>query len=709
MALDAYSFCPGGTGKKIKFCCPDFLPELQKIDRMLEGEQYVACLQHIEHLRKEPGNADRQCLLAQETFLLRATGQLETAQKLAAEFLEKFPANQTALAECCLAHANAGDTKKAMSYLQRSFREGKGKISLQVYEAAKYLVVQLLHENKLLAAREILQFLMPIGEKDETLTRLFMDFFRSESVPLLLKDAGSFPSAPADAPWHGRYEDALDSYKYGDWETVGAKLAALAKEVPNSPVILKAIARIRGALGDNAGCIAALRKDVSVDSSIEESAESEARAMLLTDQPLGDAIDVMTVTWTVNDAERLNEALLSETRLRPVPFNPAELATEESPPPKAVFMLLDRPMIESVEGLTFDALPSFVAQVMIFGKQTDRDARLELSGLLATELPAEKTLLTTLGGEWLGAAIEEKSIGQTSACDDILKPQWRPPRGMTPTQLKEFLNAHYRHALLTRWPNMKLGCLDGKTPREALAEGVYKVRVLAAIMVLEDMAEELRHEFDFNELRTKLGLPVLGPIDPEKIEVRKTPLVRLARLMAEKLSDDDLKWAFRLAVNYRIRSAVKRFGTEIIGRPNFEGQTDRVEAFSHLAENEDDLDRALEYIENGRQAMEKLGHSHVTFDIHELHLRFARREPEQIMRVIQHIDQQHGREPHVAQILTQILIQYGMLRPDGSPAFPVGAGPAADIPAEPAEESNRLWTPDSAAPGGSSGKLWTPD
>ena len=84
---------------------------------MLEGEQYMACLQHIEHVRELPGNRDRQCLLAQETYLLRITEQHEAAKKLAAEFLEKHPTNQTALAECCLAHAAEGDTKKAMSYL----------------------------------------------------------------------------------------------------------------------------------------------------------------------------------------------------------------------------------------------------------------------------------------------------------------------------------------------------------------------------------------------------------------------------------------------------------------------------------------------------------------------------------------------------------------------------------------------------------------
>ena len=61
MAIDAYSPCPGGTGKKIKFCCGgDFLPELQKIDRMIDGEQYLACLQHIDHLMAHEPGRDRR-------------------------------------------------------------------------------------------------------------------------------------------------------------------------------------------------------------------------------------------------------------------------------------------------------------------------------------------------------------------------------------------------------------------------------------------------------------------------------------------------------------------------------------------------------------------------------------------------------------------------------------------------------------------------
>jgi hypothetical protein len=708
MALDAYSFCPGGTGKKIKFCCPDFLPELQKIDRMLEGEQYAACLQHIEHVREQPGNSERPCLLAQESYLLRVTQQHEAAKKLAAEFLEKHPANQTALAENCLVAADEGDLKKAMGFLQRAFREGKGAISWRIYEAAKFLAAQLMSENKLLAGRELLQLLTSMSEKDKSLVQLIVEFYKSDSVPLLLKDVIPLPSAPPDVPWRQRYEEALAAGGYGDWETTLAKLTALSKDVPNSPAIWKALARARGALGDNEGCVAALRKEVAVDSSLEETVESEARAMFLSENPLGDWVDVMQAVWTVKDAERLNEALLSEPRLRPVPFNPAELATDESPPPKAFFMLLDRPPMESAEVPTFESLPRLLGQLLLFGKQTDRDARLELIGLTTAELPAAKTLLAGLGGEWLEAATEEKSVGKTSASEDLLKPQWRPPQEMPMARLKEFLVAYHRQALLQRWPNMKLGCLDGKTPREALAEGVYKVRVLAAIVVLEDIAESLRCEFDFNELRAKLGLPILAPIDPENTEVRGLPLARLARLQPEKLSDDDLKWAFHVAAGYRIRRALRKFGEELLRRPSFSDKPDRLGVYTRLAEEESDLDRALEYIEEGRRAMEKMGHSHVSFDLQELHLRYARREPEHIIRLIQHIDHQHGKEPNVAQALTNTLVQFGMLRPDGTPAYPARGPAEEEIPVESAAEASQLWTPDSAAPGGG-GKLWTPD
>lgn len=60
MAVDSYSLCPGGRGKKIRFCCPDLIKELEQIDKMLEGEQFAAGLAFVETLEKQ--HPDCACL-----------------------------------------------------------------------------------------------------------------------------------------------------------------------------------------------------------------------------------------------------------------------------------------------------------------------------------------------------------------------------------------------------------------------------------------------------------------------------------------------------------------------------------------------------------------------------------------------------------------------------------------------------------------------
>ena len=56
MAIDPYAACPGGTGKKVKFCCDDLTGDLEQIDRLIEGDQISAALEQVERLAaKTPG------------------------------------------------------------------------------------------------------------------------------------------------------------------------------------------------------------------------------------------------------------------------------------------------------------------------------------------------------------------------------------------------------------------------------------------------------------------------------------------------------------------------------------------------------------------------------------------------------------------------------------------------------------------------------
>jgi hypothetical protein len=93
----------------------------------------------------------------------------------------------------------------------------------------------------------------------------------------------------------------------------------------------------------------------------------------------------------------------------------------------------------------------------------------------------------------------------------------------------------------------------------------------------------------------------------------------------------------------------------------------------------------------------------VKWDLWELPVRMARQESTDVMRILQHIQADHIREPGVAQAVTNFLMQIGLVGPDGQPRMPMEARPS------PAAEGSKLWTPDSesGAPKGGS-KLWTP-
>ena len=228
---------------------------------------------------------------------------------------------------------------------------------------------------------------------------------------------------------------------------------------------------------------------------------------------------------------------MSDPRIVPLPLNPSNYYSEEgAPPPKAAFMIFDRPAVESTEGLTYQSMPMFIVQLFLFGRQTDREARLQLVGATAPELPKIKALFNESFGQWLSGDEKIEEIATASATMDMLQPKWRPPVQLKQPQLHAILEEYRRDAILNRWPDMKLGVLDGLSPSQAAADAKYHIKLPAAIMVLQFYADSLHWSFDLNHLRGRLGLPTLGPIEAPPGQVNQIPLVRLARVTAPKNS-----------------------------------------------------------------------------------------------------------------------------------------------------------------------------
>src|SRR5438309_1325891 len=59
MALDAYSSCPCGSGKKFKWCCQPFYSQIERVFSLAENGQHDAAAAAMEQLTQQfPNNAE---------------------------------------------------------------------------------------------------------------------------------------------------------------------------------------------------------------------------------------------------------------------------------------------------------------------------------------------------------------------------------------------------------------------------------------------------------------------------------------------------------------------------------------------------------------------------------------------------------------------------------------------------------------------------
>jgi len=719
MTIDPYALCPGGTGKKLKFCCPDLLTELEKVQRMVEGEQYVACLEYVEGL--EQRYPDRACLLSLKTMMQTQLRMTDKAAETLGRFMEKYPDNPVALAEQSALRATREGAVAGIDTLQSALEASGREMPSELYSAIAVVAEAALAEGMFPAARAHLMLQMSIaGREDERPLSLLIRLNGSPSVPLLLKQDMRYPSPPDDALWKNSFTKALEPANRGAWRAAARNLEKLAAEVGDWPVIWQSIAILKMMIGDHPGAVVAWRKFTAQPNvPLDDAVEAEAVAQMLDPETYADETDVVLVTYPIPDMEQVLARLQSDKRIARMDIDLTQLGREGEPPPKAAFWLLDRLMPATGVGLSRSDVPNVIGQLFVFGRQTDREARLELVAFRDPELEPAKKMVGEVAGNLLGAAGPEQVESQVPTAQHALSWNWRLPDDTPLEHRRKLLDEQRREVILERWPKLSLRFLDGRAPERAAQEPQYRIKVLAAILLLETSGESTGEAFDYNELRRKLGLPSADPIDPAQYSVADLPLVRLARLEVKKLSDDDLMFAFQRTQHYRHVAALRELGMEVVSRPSLDtpsggkGQIDKSEVYGVLAQVEPDAGAALGYIEKARELAKRASKSCAPWDIAELTLRIARQDLHEAQHLIQHIQQSHLREPGVAQAFVHVLVEAGILNPDGTPAaLPGEAAPGIVVPGAPAPAGgNKIWTPgaEPAAGGAKKSAIWTPD
>jgi hypothetical protein len=710
--MDRYMPCPGGTGKKIKFCCADLLGELDAIQKMLEGDQRLACLERVEQaMAKHP---DRACLLSVKAMLHDEMQQDEALRETLDQFLDKHPDNPIALAEHAMFVAETEGGPAAVEPLHKALEAIDKEMPPRVYEALLVVGRVLLAEGHFFAARAHLLFHATIGGRDDPRAmQLLLPVMRASEVPLILKDEYLLSEAPAGAKWEKQFNEARATTNSGQWRLAAGQFEHLAKKAPDAPEIWRNLAIVSAWLADDARSVAAWRKLSELEIPQDDAVEAAAIAQLLDRDNRGDMIELVSTTYTLSDFELLSAQFGADRRTVELPIDPRAAANEDQPPPQGVFYLLDRDMPETGADIKREEAPIVFGQCYLFSRETDREPRLEFLMYKNDRFDAAKDLLKQLCSSALGKVTEEKTLTEITAMQDALTWNWRLPSDTPPGHMEKLIAEQREDIILNKWPTLPNPALDGKAPAAVKDNAKYRTRLAATILNLE-LSGESDSGGGFDPLRRKLGLPVASAIDPWKADVSVLPAVRLRHLDVLKLSDDDLISAYRRAATVTATAALAKLAEEVTRRDSLDERVNKAEAFAFLANIEGSSDKAIDYLHQAQEATKAGGASPAEYLLAEMELRIQRAEPEEFQQLLVRIRGRHMQEPGIGQALFNVLARYGIIGPDGQPAQgPPGVGedPTAMMtgPADSADDGE-IWTPGAPpASGEKKSAIWTPD
>jgi hypothetical protein len=705
MAVDPYALCPCGSGKKLKFCCSDLVGEIEKIHRMIEGDQPRAALRHAEQtLAKHPR---RGSLLDLKATLELALGEMDAARDTIAEFLAAEPRNPAAQACDAMLLAATEGGRAAVEPLQNALTLVDHDMPQRVFEAIGVVGRALLGQGHIVAAQAHLWLHVGLAPKnDGRALELLVSLNHYSGLPLLLRDNLRLRDWPAEAAWKSEAEGASRLSDLGRWQQAVEIVDGLGSKYGADPTLVYNRAILGGRLADDRALVAGLHAFAQLDVPLDDAVEAEAIAQLLDPAGKEQMLESVVRVHAINDLDALDERFADDPRVQAIELDPSQLAPDQ-PRPRHTYVLLDRPLPDSGASISREEVPSLVGVVSIFGRQTDRPERLEITTDRGPSFDGALAALAEAGGEALGSMIEERVVGAVSATEQALNWRWHFPLDTPPT-LRRKLVAEERHAaIIERWPNVSRPGLGGKTPREAAGDPSLRIPLLAAVLILEQGSNNRGDDTSIAVLCDKLGLPQPEPIEPTAAGVGALPLVRVPRLRLEAVTDDDLVQLYRRSVLVGARAATVLLAREAVNRPAVASRIPPTEAYRRLIAAEDDDEQALALIHEARHRSEEAGESTAAWELAELELHIGHGNAEQAQATLTRIEQNHLDDPQVAAAVYQLLYESGVISPEDLQAQPM-VGAAAPVAAAPVAEPGRIWTPDSERPAGKKSSLWTP-
>lgn len=384
MTIDIYSLCPSGNGKKIKFCkCKDLVHEMDRITKMIEGKQKVAALDRLRQVLDQHPSA--ACFLAIRCDLLRSLGETQPLQESAERFVRLQPANPLALGFKASAVAANGNALQGIETLLRGFDESGPSKPAKLFEVAAELAFHAVREDWMQTAVFLLELVVSqVQDCPENLVDLLIEITQASSLNLYLKESHHDLSRPSGVDWGERFDEARGLIADMRILTAQTKLESLERQYPQEPPILIALYYCAIWRADvNAQRLLLQRLSRCEGLDFDRRAKYLSLFCLLDRDSSVVSIPRYRQVYGVDDYHRFYEQLVADERFQIVPETSyrdvlARLGYVNDQPPGFVAELTTGLMPPKDQPFSPDQVPSLLAVLVGYAKQTDREARVDV-------------------------------------------------------------------------------------------------------------------------------------------------------------------------------------------------------------------------------------------------------------------------------------------------------------------------------------------
>ena len=378
MSLNIYDFCPCGSGKKIKFCkCHEYLNEMDKIKRMIDGEQFVAALDQINsYLKTLPSEP---WLLALKCEVLLRLGEIEPLEETSAKFIRLQPDNPLAKLNRAMVALVRGSLEEAATLYLQAISSPTLEPSTLLLTVISNMIDLLTRIGQPLPAYLHLELVMDRFEGIEQMTsQLSANLLQNTQLSLLCRDTIPSPPSCDDQEFAERYREAIAMMYAGDVPHAKTKLEGVQREFGAHSAILIALLHCKLLLVDTTGAAeTCLRLSSDQALAIEQRAYYFALATELNASKAGVSATSCAAVYTLEDEVAI------ETKIPTLPTvalqhdeqtkSLVQNMVREEVPPKLVADIRSPIAGDEVAVL---APSQSIGLLVVFGKQTDKPARL---------------------------------------------------------------------------------------------------------------------------------------------------------------------------------------------------------------------------------------------------------------------------------------------------------------------------------------------